>query len=90
MTTDLATYSEILAPVPSWTRPDPVRSRVKYEQPLTNFEILQAEEAKRAQLSQVGVPPPDTGRPRRPHPGDIVYWVATLGGACLLLLCATT
>jgi hypothetical protein len=23
------------------------------------------------------------------HVGDIVYWVACLGGACLLLLCAT-
>ena len=24
------------------------------------------------------------------HPGDVVYWLACLGGACLLLLCATT
>ena len=23
------------------------------------------------------------------HPGDIVYWVAGLGGACLLLIKAT-
>ncbi|HEV2646291.1 MAG TPA: hypothetical protein VGU46_08010 [Acidobacteriaceae bacterium] len=23
------------------------------------------------------------------HPGDILYWTACLGGACLLLLCAT-
>ena len=28
-------------------------------------------------------------RPRGPHPGDVIYWVACLGGACLLLLCAT-
>jgi hypothetical protein len=29
-------------------------------------------------------------RPRGPHPGDMLYWVAFLGGACLLLLTATT
>jgi hypothetical protein len=28
--------------------------------------------------------------PRGPHPGDVLYWVACLGGACLLLLTATT
>jgi len=35
---------------------------------------------------------PDTrgGGPRGPHPGDVLYWVACLGGACLLLLAATT
>ena len=35
---------------------------------------------------------PDTrgGGPRRPHPGDVLYWVACLGGACLLLIAATT
>jgi len=27
--------------------------------------------------------------PRGPHPGDILYWVACLGGACLLLFAAT-
>lgn len=27
--------------------------------------------------------------PRGPHPGDILYWVACLGGVCLLLLSAT-
>jgi hypothetical protein len=26
---------------------------------------------------------------RGTHPADLVYWVACLGGACLLLLCAT-
>jgi hypothetical protein len=31
-----------------------------------------------------------TGPARGPHPGDVLYWVACLGGACLLLLCATT
>jgi hypothetical protein len=29
------------------------------------------------------------GGPRGPHPGDILYWVACLGGACLLLFAAT-
>jgi hypothetical protein len=35
--------------------------------------------------------PPDTGtpRPRRPHPGDIVYWLTCLGGICLLLFAGT-
>jgi hypothetical protein len=28
--------------------------------------------------------------PRGPHPGDILYWAACLGGACLLLIAATT
>jgi hypothetical protein len=36
MTTDLATYPETVGA--SFSRPDPVRSRVKYEQPLTNYE----------------------------------------------------
>ena len=36
MTTDLATYPESLAA--SFSGPDPVRSRVRYEQPLTNYE----------------------------------------------------
>jgi hypothetical protein len=33
---------------------------------------------------------PDTpgSQPRRLHPGDVLYWVACLGGASLLLLCA--
>jgi len=29
------------------------------------------------------------GGPRIPHPGDILFWVVCLGGACLLLLIAT-
>jgi hypothetical protein len=35
--------------------------------------------------------PADTrgGGPRAPHPGDILYWAACLGAACLLLLAAT-
>jgi len=28
--------------------------------------------------------------PRGPHPGDVLYWVACLGGACLLLIAATS
>ena len=30
-----------------------------------------------------------SGLLNRAHPSDVVYWVACLGGACLLLLCAT-
>lgn len=37
MTTDLATAESLGA---SFSRPDPVRSRVRYEQPLTNYEKL--------------------------------------------------
>jgi hypothetical protein len=35
--------------------------------------------------------PADThgGGPRAPHPGDILYWAACLGAACLLILAAT-
>jgi len=94
MTVDPATYP---APSPleiaSWRRPDPARSRAKYEQPLTNAEMLQADAVRRAKStgeSGRGIPPiPDTGRPRRPHPGDLLYWVACLGAASLLLLAAT-
>jgi hypothetical protein len=32
----------------------------------------------------------DTRSPRGPHPGDVLYWVACVGGACLLILAATT
>ena len=35
--------------------------------------------------------PADTrgGAPRGPHPGDVLYWFACLGAACLLLLAST-
>jgi hypothetical protein len=31
---------------------------------------------------------PETDR-RGPHPGDVAFWVACVGGACLLLFLAT-
>lgn len=29
------------------------------------------------------------GGPRGPHPGDVIYWIACLGAAVLLILAAT-
>jgi hypothetical protein len=97
MTTDLATYSEALAiSAAACAHPDPVRSRVAYQPQLTNFEKLQAYESQSARpgevrMNNIGVDLPGTRapRPRRPHPGDVLYWVACLGGVCGLLLCAT-
>ena len=107
MTTDLATSTEALGA--SFSRHDPVRSRVKFEQPLTNYERLHpfVFEETPAKTFRIPLPAfklpriaaktpavdanslPDTGRPRRPHPGDIFYWVTCLGGVCLLLLAST-
>jgi hypothetical protein len=62
---------------------------------------LAAEEALRAPKGRFTIPPlPDiessaaveadgpTGRLDWAHASDVVYWVACLGGACLLLFCA--
>jgi hypothetical protein len=95
MTADPAIYPATFAPVPASSRAlDPVRLRVTVLPQLTNDQILQAESA---QHYAEAAPPrlqlvPDTrgGGPRRPHPGDVLYWVACLGGACLLLIAATT
>lgn len=75
----------------SCLRPYLVPSRVAYHHPITNHERLQAEMAAEhveqpATGRHFGLP--DT-RHGGPHPGDVVYWVACLGGACLLVLCAT-
>ena len=80
-----------------WSRPDPVRSRVHFAPQLTHFEMLRADAARRSPAGNVrfgelpNYLPPDTGtpRPRRPHPGDIVYWLTCLGGICLLLFAGT-
>jgi hypothetical protein len=96
MTTDSTTSPETtFATVIAWTQTDPVRNRVAYQQPLTNFEKLQtwdAQSAKTGSLraANLGIDLPDTPGPRlrRPHPGDILYWVACVGGACGLLFCA--
>ncbi len=81
----------------SWSRPDPVRARVHVEPQRTNFEILQADTARRSPIRELRLGelpnylPPDTGgpRPRRPHPGDVVYWVTCLCGVGLLLFAGT-
>jgi hypothetical protein len=77
---------------------DPVRARVHFEPLTTNAERMQAEQAARDARSQRRAPLgvallTDTRLGRyveNMHPGDIVYWVAGLGGACLLLIKATT
>lgn len=106
MTTHLATAETLGA---SFSRPDPVRSRVKYDQPLTNYEklhpvVVDATTTKtfRITLPEFKLPkiaikpqsadanqPAATDRPRRPHPGDVFYWVTCLGGVGLLLLAST-
>jgi hypothetical protein len=76
---------------------DPVRARVCCAPIVTNAERLQAEEAalaernrKRAPLGIDALRDTRLGRyVENMHPGDIVYWVACLGGACLLLIKAT-
>ncbi|HVT80656.1 MAG TPA: hypothetical protein VHM90_08360 [Phycisphaerae bacterium] len=78
---------------------DPVRARVHYEPHVTNAERMQAEEAARSGAERRKTSAPlgiemltDTRFGRYVggmHPGDIVYWVAGLGAACLLLIKAT-
>ena len=84
-----ATYP---APFAAGQRIDPVRSRVAVQLQLTNDQMLQAaaQPAEAAPHPQRLLPDTRGGGPRRPHPGDVIYWVACLGGACLLILCATT
>ena len=104
MTADLATYTEILAPVDaSFRRPDPVRARVKFEQPLTQYEKLHPVPIEPPPPVRKPIVPeflqkvrkinllPETRSPRPggPHPGDVLYWVTCVGGVCLLLFSAT-
>jgi hypothetical protein len=97
MTADPTSYSysaTFAALVASGRGLDPVRARVIVRQQLTNDQILQADAAAHpaAEATPLGLHlPPDTrGSGRRgPHPGDVLYWVACLGGACLLLIAAT-
>jgi hypothetical protein len=95
MTAEPAIYPATFAPLPASIRAlDPVRSRVTVPAQLTNDQILRAESAAyQAESERLGihlVPETRGGGPRGPHPGDILYWVACLGGACLLLIAATT
>jgi hypothetical protein len=64
---------------------------VTVSQQLTNDQILQADAAAHPAADLLRLPP-DTrgGGPRGPHPGDILYWVACVGGVGLLLIAATT
>ena len=57
---------------------DPVRARVAFTQPQTNYEKMQAE---RAPLE----PEAPKHRISMPHPVDIAYWIGCLGGASVLL-----
>ncbi len=78
---------------------DPVRARVQCAPIVTNAERLQAVQAAYAEAQRSRTHAPlgmdllrDTRLGRyvqNLHPGDIVYWVAGLGGACLLLIKAT-
>lgn len=93
MTANQATYAAILAMDDAASRrPDPVRAQVGRGQ---LSEPLQATQAYRPEVPAEYrglhlIPDTRDTRPRGPHPGDVLYWVACLGGACLLLLSATT
>jgi hypothetical protein len=72
-------------------RPDPVRARVEAPRQVTHFETLQAFVPATAPRRGLHLLPEALkAGSRRLHPGDVVYWVACLGGVCLLLLSATT
>jgi hypothetical protein len=86
------TYPPAFIPIAATgQRLDPVRARVSVSQQLTNDQILQADAAAHPAADLLRLPP-DTrgGGPRGPHPGDILYWVACVGGVGLLLIAATT
>ena len=90
MTAEPATYPAMFVlEGGSPRRLDPVRARIAAaSQPIVYSQGLPADPSE----SHRGQHLPDlrNGGPRRPHPGDVLYWVACLGGACLLLLSATT
>ena len=86
-----ATHLVTLAPVAASALGfDRVRARVTVPQQLTNDQIPPADAMARPAVNLFHLPP-DTrgGGPRGPHPGDVLYWVACVGGACLLLIAAT-
>jgi hypothetical protein len=64
---------------------DAVHARVAAAHPLTHAEELQSVIPTQTTLLNQA----HGGGCRSLHPGDILYWVACLGGACLLLICAT-
>ncbi|HEY4380155.1 MAG TPA: hypothetical protein VGN01_07395 [Acidobacteriaceae bacterium] len=93
MTAEPATYPAMLIlEGGSPRRPDPVRARIAAgSQPMVHSQgvlMTSTEEAGHRGLHLT--PGSRMGALRRFHPGDVLYWVACLGGAGLLLLCATT
>lgn len=85
--THLAPFAPIAASALGFDR---VRARVTVPPQLTNDQVPQADAMARPADDLLHLPP-DTrgGGPRGPHPGDVLYWVACVGGACLLLMAAT-
>ena len=94
MTANPTTYPNLfVVETASPRRPDPVLARVSGLPQLVYAQNFEIDSANRAEAAHRGLHlPPDTrrGGPRGPHPVDVLYWVACLGGAGLLLLCATT
>jgi hypothetical protein len=94
MTASQATYAAILAMdgAPA-RRIDRVRARMCATRSVRTLPSARASRAE-GQPENHGLrllaDTRGTGPARGPHPGDVLYWVACLGGACLLLLCATT
>jgi len=60
---------------------------VTVSQQLTNDQLLQPDMA--AHLAADIVHRPPVARASSPHPGDVLYWVTCLGGACLFLIAST-
>jgi hypothetical protein len=94
MTTNQATYAAILAmDGPPPRRIDRVRARIsanRVHRSLQNAPSFPAEVRPETPGLRGLADTRGTGPARGLHPGDVLYWVACLGGACLLLLCATT
>ena len=94
MTTNQATYAAILAmDGPAPRRIDRIRARMSANRTfrsLQNARSFHSEAPPENPGLHLVATTRATGQSAVLHPGDIVYWVACLGGACLLLLCATT
>jgi hypothetical protein len=93
MTTNQAAYAAILAMDGTPTRRiDRLRARmadIKSNRNLHSVRGFHSEGQPEDSGLHLVADTRGTG-PRGPHPGDVLYWVACLGGACLLLLSATT
>ncbi len=93
MTANQAAYAKILAMDGTPSRPiDRLRARMAdsiNERSLRSTRGIRSE-GKPENPGLYLVADTRAAGPRGPHPVDVVYWVACLGGACLLLLTATT